>query len=180
MIICNPTTPANNFHMLRRQVTWDFRKPCIVTSPKSLLRHPAAVSALKDFTKGQFLEVIEDSSVSAKEVKRVVLCSGKLYYELDEARQSNKKKDVAIIRIEQLYPFPEKQIKDILKGYKNAAVVFAQEEPANMGFQQFIQRMMPKQEMEFVARKASASPATGYSKVHKIEQEKIINQALGL
>ncbi|HAC23541.1 MAG TPA: 2-oxoglutarate dehydrogenase E1 component, partial [Cytophagales bacterium] len=83
MIICNPTTPANNFHMLRRQVTWDFRKPCIVTSPKSLLRHPAAVSALKDFTKGQFLEVIEDSSVSAKEVKRVVLCSGKLYYELD-------------------------------------------------------------------------------------------------
>ena len=180
MIICNPTTPANNFHMLRRQVTWDFRKPCIVTSPKSLLRHPAAVSALKDFTKGQFLEVIEDSSVSAKEVKRVVLCSGKLYYELDEARQKNKKKDVAIIRIEQLYPFPEKQIKDILKGYKNAAVVFAQEEPANMGFQQFIQRMMPKQEMEFVARKASASPATGYSKVHKIEQEKIINQALGL
>lgn len=180
MIICNPTTPANNFHMLRRQVTWDFRKPCIVTSPKSLLRHPAAVSALKDFTKGQFLEVIEDSSVSAKEVKRVVLCSGKLYYELDEARQSNKKKHVAIIRIEQLYPFPEKQIKDILKGYKNAAVVFAQEEPANMGFQQFIQRMMPKQEMEFVARKASASPATGYSKVHKIEQEKIINQALGL
>ncbi|MFN7406440.1 MAG: 2-oxoglutarate dehydrogenase E1 component [Cyclobacteriaceae bacterium] len=180
MIICNPTTPANNFHMLRRQVTWDFRKPCIVTSPKSLLRHPAAVSALKDFTKGQFLEVIEDSSVSAKEVKRVVLCSGKLYYELDEARQSNRKKDVAIIRIEQLYPFPEKQIKDILKGYKNAAVVFAQEEPANMGFQQFIQRMMPKQEMEFVARKASASPATGYSKVHKIEQEKIINQALGL
>ncbi len=180
MIICNPTTPANNFHMLRRQVTWDFRKPCIVTSPKSLLRHPAAVSALKDFTKGQFLEVIEDSSVSAKEVKRVVLCSGKLYYELDEARQKNKKKDVAIVRIEQLYPFPEKQIKDILKGYKNAAVVFAQEEPANMGFQQFIQRMMPKQEMEFVARKASASPATGYSKVHKIEQEKIINQALGL
>lgn len=180
MIICNPTTPANNFHMLRRQVTWDFRKPCIVTSPKSLLRHPAAVSALKDFTKGQFLEVIEDSSVSAKEVKRVVLCSGKLYYELDEARQKNKKKDVAIIRIEQLYPFPEKQIKDILKGYKNAAVVFAQEEPANMGFQQFIQRMMPKQEMEFVARKASASPATGYSKVHKIEQEKIINKALGL
>ncbi|MBL7853555.1 MAG: 2-oxoglutarate dehydrogenase E1 component [Cyclobacteriaceae bacterium] len=180
MIICNPTTPANNFHMLRRQVTWDFRKPCIVTSPKSLLRHPAAVSALKDFTKGQFLEIIEDSSVSAKEVKRVVLCSGKLYYELDEARQKNKKKDVAIIRIEQLYPFPEKQIKDILKGYKNAAVVFAQEEPANMGFQQFIQRMMPNQEMEFVARKASASPATGYSKVHKIEQEKIINQALGL
>lgn len=180
MIVCNPTTPANNFHMLRRQVTWDFRKPCIVTSPKSLLRHPAAVSALKDFTKGQFLEVIEDSSVSAKEVKRVVLCSGKLYYELDEARQKNKKKDVAIVRIEQLYPFPEKQIKDILKGYKNAAVVFAQEEPANMGFQQFIQRMMPKQEMEFVARKASASPATGYSKVHKIEQEKIINQALGL
>ncbi|MFN5168587.1 MAG: 2-oxoglutarate dehydrogenase E1 component [Cyclobacteriaceae bacterium] len=180
MIVCNPTTPANNFHMLRRQVTWDFRKPCIVTSPKSLLRHPAAVSALKDFTRGQFQEVIEDASVSAKDVKRVVLCSGKLFYELDEARQKAKKKDVAIVRIEQLYPFPEKQIKDILKGYKSASVVFAQEEPANMGFQQFIQRMMPKQEMEFVARKASASPATGYSKVHKMEQEKIINQALGI
>lgn len=180
MIVCNPTTPANNFHMLRRQVTWEFRKPLVVLSPKSLLRHPAAVSPIKDITKGKFQEIIDDASVSAKDAKRLVLCSGKLFYELDEARQKNKLKDVALVRLEQLFPFPEKQIKALFKNYKNAAVVFVQEEPSNMGYQSFMQRMLPKQEIEYIARKASASPATGYSKVHKVEQEKIINQALGI
>ncbi|MBA4144719.1 MAG: 2-oxoglutarate dehydrogenase E1 component [Cytophaga sp.] len=177
MVVANPTTPANIFHLLRRQVTWEFRKPCIVFSPKSLLRHPAVISPLKDFIKGSFKEVIDDESVTAKDVKRVVLCSGKVYYDLVEKKKS---KDTAIVRIEQLHPFPEKQLNAVLKKYKGATVVYAQEEPANMGPLSYIQRMMPKQEMEFVSRKASASPATGYSKVHKAEQERIVNDALGI
>lgn len=177
MIVCNPTTPANIFHLLRRQVAWHFRKPCIVFSPKSLLRHPAVVSPLKEFTSGAFQEVLDDPNVSAKDVKRVVLCSGKIYYDLLEAQTKRKSKEVALVRMEQLYPFPEKQLAAVLKKYKEAKIFWVQEEPANMGALSFIQRMMPGQPMEFVSRKASASPATGYSKVHKQEQEKIVNQA---
>jgi 2-oxoglutarate dehydrogenase E1 component len=180
MVVANPTTPANIFHLLRRQVTWEFRKPCIVFSPKSLLRHPAVISPLKDFVKGTFKELIDDENVNAKEVKRLVLCSGKLYYDLLDTQQKKKIKDVAIVRLEQLYPFPEKQWSAIQKKYKGAALVFAQEEPANMGPLSYIQRIMPKQEMEFVSRKASASPATGFKKVHDAEQQKIVSQALGI
>ncbi len=177
MIVCNPTTPANIFHLLRRQVSWHFRKPCIVFSPKSLLRHPAVVSPLKEFTSGSFQEVLDDAQVAAKDVKRLVLCSGKIYYDLLEAQTKRKAKDTAVVRLEQLYPFPEKQLSAILKKYKDAKVLWVQEEPANMGAQSFIQRMLPGMKMEFISRKASASPATGYSKVHKVEQEKIVNQA---
>jgi 2-oxoglutarate dehydrogenase E1 component len=177
IIVSYPSTPANFFHMLRRQVTWSFRKPCIVFSPKSLLRHPAVISPLKDFTSGSFVEVIDDQSVTAKEVKRLVLCTGKIYYDLLEAQQKRKIKDTALVRIEQLYPFPEKQIKAIQKKYKDAKVVWVQEEPSNMGFWSYILRMMPKTSFDLVSRKASASPATGFSKVHKAEQEKIVNQA---
>ncbi len=177
MIVANPTTPANFFHLLRRQVAWPFRKPCVVFSPKSLLRHPAVVSPMKDFTSGSFMEVLDDNTVSANEVKRVILCTGKIYYDLFEAQQKKKIKDAAVIRLEQLHPFPEKQLKATLKKYKDAKLVWAQEEPANMGFLSYILRMMPKYNLEFVSRKASASPATGYSKVHKVEQEKIVNKA---
>ncbi len=180
MVVANPTTPANIFHLLRRQVTWEFRKPCVVFSPKSLLRHSAVVSPLKEFIKGSFKEVIDDETVTAKDVKRLVFCSGKVYYDLLDAQQKKKLKDVAIVRIEQLHPFPEAQLNATLKKYKGATVVFAQEEPANMGALSYIQRMMPKQPMEFVSRKASASPATGFKKVHDAEQAKIVNQALGL
>jgi 2-oxoglutarate dehydrogenase E1 component len=179
MVVAYPTTPANFFHLLRRQVAWPFRKPCIVMSPKSLLRHPAVISPVKDFTDGAFAEVIDDPTVTAKDVKRIVLCSGKIFYELLDGQSKKKAKDVAVVRIEQLHPWPEKQVKAILKKYKEATLVFAQEEPANMGYASYILRMMPKNEIEIVARKQSASPATGYSKVHKAEQEKIINQALG-
>lgn len=180
MIVANPTTPANLFHLLRRQVTWDFRKPCVVFSPKSLLRHPLVVSPMKDFVKGAFKEIIDDDNVTAKDAKRLVICSGKVYYDLFDAQQKKKLKDVAIIRIEQLHPFPEKQIAAILKKYKGATVVFAQEEPSNMGPLSYIQRMMPDQKIEFVSRKASASPATGFKKVHDSEQQKIVGQALGI
>jgi 2-oxoglutarate dehydrogenase E1 component len=177
IIVAYPSTPANFFHMLRRQVTWHFRKPCIVFSPKSLLRHPAVISPLKDFTSGSFVEVIDDQSVTGKDVKRLVLCTGKIYYDLLEAQQKRKIKDTALVRIEQLHPFPEKQIKAIQKKYKDAKVVWVQEEPSNMGFWSYILRMMPKTSFDVVSRKASASPATGFSKVHKAEQEKIVNQA---
>jgi len=178
MIVANPTTAANIFHLLRRQVSWGFRKPCIVFSPKSLLRHPAVASPGKEFIKGSFQEVLDDSSINAKEVKKVVLCSGKLYYDLLEAQQKKKTKDVAIIRLEQLHPFPEKQLNAVLKKYKGAKLSWVQEEPANMGCLSYIQRMMGGQAIDYVSRKASASPATGYSKVHKAEQEKIVAQAL--
>jgi 2-oxoglutarate dehydrogenase E1 component len=180
MIVANPTTPANIFHLLRRQVTWEFRKPCVVFSPKSLLRHPLVVSPVKDFVKGTFKEIIDDETVTAKDVKRLVFCSGKVYYDLLDVQQKKKLKDVAIVRLEQLYPFPEKQMAAIFKKYKGATVVFAQEEPANMGPLSYIQRMMPGQQMEFISRKASASPATGFKKVHDAEQQKIVNQALGI
>ena len=177
MIVGNITTPANFFHLLRRQVAWEFRKPCVVFSPKSLLRHPLVVSPVKDFTTGSFQEVLDDSNVTAKEVSRVVLCSGKLYYDLFETQQKKKIKDTAIVRIEQLHPFPEKQLNAILKKYKDAKLVWAQEEPANMGYWSYILRVMPKRDIELISRKASASPATGYAKVHKAEQEKIVNKA---
>jgi 2-oxoglutarate dehydrogenase E1 component len=177
MVVTNPTTAANFFHLLRRQVAWPFRKPCIVLSPKSLLRHPSVISPLEEFTNGIFNEVLDDPNATAKEVKRVVLCTGKIFYDLQEVQLKKKIKDTAVIRLEQLHPFPEKQLNAVLKKYKNATLVWAQEEPANMGYMSYILRMLPKQQMEWISRKASASPATGYSKVHKAEQEKIINQA---
>jgi 2-oxoglutarate dehydrogenase E1 component len=178
MIVSNPTTPANIFHLLRRQVAWEFRKPCIVFSPKSLLRHPAVISPVDAFVNGTFNEVLDDATVKAKDVKKVLLCSGKIYYDLSEAAQKKKVKDIAIVRLEQLHPFPEKQLQATLKKYKDAKLVWVQEEPANMGYWSYILRYMSG--LELISRKASASPATGYSKVHKVEQEKIISQALEL
>lgn len=177
MVVANITTAANFFHLLRRQVAWEFRKPCIVFSPKSLLRNPLVASPVSEFTSGSFTEVIDDPNASAKDVKKVILCTGKVFYDLQEVQQKKKIKDAAVVRIEQLFPFPEKQLKDVLKKYKGAKLVWAQEEPLNMGYWSFIQRMMPDEKIQGVTRKASASPATGYNKVHKIEQEKIVNQA---
>ena len=179
MIILNITTAANLFHMMRRQVKWEFRKPAVIFSPKSLLRHPGVASPLTEFTDGIFHEVIDDASAEAGKVKRLVLCTGKLFYELQEARDKKKLKNVAIVRIEQLFPFPEKQLAAIFKKYKGADLVWAQEEPLNMGYWSFMTRMLPDTRMKLVSRKASASPATGYNKVHKAEQEIIINEALG-
>lgn len=177
MVVANLTTAANIFHLLRRQVIWEFRKPCVVMSPKSLLRHTAVASPIKDFTSGTFQEVLDDPNANAKDVKRVILCSGKIFFDLQEVQQKKKIKDTAIVRLEQLHPFPEKQLAAVLKKYKASKLVWAQEEPANMGYWSYILRYMPKAGLELVSRKPSASPATGYSKVHKIEQDKICNQA---
>ncbi|MCH7411707.1 2-oxoglutarate dehydrogenase E1 component [Belliella sp. DSM 111904] len=179
MVVANITEPSNFFHMLRRQLTWEFRKPCIVMSPKSLLRHPKVVSPIEEFTSGRFREIILDTTVKAKDVKRVLLCSGKIYYDLDEVREKEKVKDVAIIRVEQIHPLPKTQILEALKAYKNAEVVWVQEEPENMGYWNFMLRMLWKElPMDVIARKMSASPATGYNKVHVEEQNNIIKKAL--
>ncbi|SIT08548.1 2-oxoglutarate dehydrogenase E1 component [Belliella pelovolcani] len=181
MVVANITEPSNFFHLLRRQVAWEFRKPCVVMSPKSLLRHPKVMSPIEEFTSGRFREIILDQTVKAKDVKRVVLCSGKIYYDLEEVREKEKVKDVAIIRVEQLHPLPKKQIMDALKAYKGAEVVWVQEEPENMGYWNYILRMMWKDlPMDVIARKMSASPATGYNKVHVEEQNNIVKQALKL
>lgn len=150
-------------------------------SPKSLLRHPKVISPISEFTSGSFREVIKDTAVDAKKVKRVILCSGKIYYDLDEAREKEKVEDVAIVRIEQIHPLPKKQIVDVLAEYKGAEVVWVQEEPENMGYWNYILRLLFKElPMDVIARKSSASPATGYNKVHVEEQKTIVAKALKL
>ncbi len=183
MIMTNITTPANLFHLLRRQTAWDFRKPCVVFTPKSLLRHPKVVSPLQDFTSGGFKEVLGDGYVTAKSVKKVLLCTGKVYFDLLEEQQKRKAKDTAVVRLEQLYPFPEKQLKAVLKKFADPKLVWVQEEPENMGAWTFMLRTFHKsfkQPLEIVSRAASSSPATGFPKVHKTEQEKIVKKAFDL
>ena len=177
MVVANITTPANFFHGLRRQMAWKFRKPLVVMSPKSLLRHPKVVSPIEDFQSGRFQEVINDENVAIGSVKKVLLCSGKVYYDLLERKEKDKRKDVALIRIEQLHPFPSKQVNAILGKYKNAEKIWLQEEPENMGYWSFVKRAYKEQELQLISRKASASPATGYAKVHAQEQEELINKA---
>lgn len=177
MVVANITKAANFFHLLRRQVAWEFRKPCVVLSPKSLLRHPLVTSPVDDFVKGGFHEVLDDPDANPKDVTRVILCSGKVYYDLLEYQQKKKIKNVAVVRLEQLHPFPEKQLRAILDKYQPQSKLWVQEEPSNMGYWSYMLRMMPNDGLKLVSRKASASPATGYLKVHKIEQEKIVSKA---
>lgn len=182
MYVCNVTTPANFFHMIRRQLALPFRKPCILMSPKSMLRSPYAVSPMSDFEEGtRFQETIGDTFAEPKKVKRVLLCTGKLYWELYEKQQKDNRKDVAIIRIEQLHPFPEKQVKEHLAQYKKAEVIWVQEEPENMGYWTFVLRAFPQIGLgNVLARKPSASPATGYMKIHAKEQAELIEQAFNV
>ena len=177
MVVANLTTPANIFHILRRQVKWDFRKPLIIFTPKSLLRHPECVSKLKDFTESGFQEIIDDPSVNAKDVKRLLMCTGKIYYDLKAKQQKDKRKDVAIVRLEQIYPMPEEQSWKLLEKYKGAEKVWVQEEPKNMGAFTFLRRYVQFDDFKLLARKSSASPATGYASVHAAEQAKIVNGA---
>lgn len=178
IIVANITEPSNFFHALRRQMAWPFRKPLVVMSPKSLLRHPKVISPVEEFTQGRFREVIPDTVASPqKSVKKVLLCSGKIYYDLEEKREKEKRKDVAIIRIEQLHPFPDKQVTKELMKYKSAKVYWVQEEPENMGYWAYMLRTYRQVNMEIISRKPAASPATGYGKMHAKEQEEILNKA---
>ncbi len=178
MVVANVTQPANFFHLLRRQLAWNFRKPCIVMSPKSMLRHPLCVSPIEDFTKGGFKEVLDDNYVeNPDQVKKLLLCTGKIYWDLFAKQQEGKRKDVAIVRLEQLAPLPEKQIENILKKYKNASPFWVQEEPENMGAWTYLLRFYRRSNIEFIGRKANDTPATGFLKVHNLEQQDLINQA---
>ncbi len=177
MVVANLTTPSNIFHALRRQVKWDFRKPLVIFTPKSLLRHPECVSPVKEFTDGSFQEIIDDSSVNMKDVKRLIMCTGKVFYDLKARQVKDKRKDVAIVRLEQLYPMPEEQSWKLMEKYKNAEKVWVQEEPKNMGAFTFLRRYSQFDDFKLIARKSSASPATGYASVHAQEQAKIVNTA---
>jgi 2-oxoglutarate dehydrogenase E1 component len=175
MQIVNCTTPANFFHVLRRQLKREFRKPLVVMTPKSLLRHPRCVSPLDDFTKGGFIEIFDDVTADPGKISKVVFCSGKLYYELLAEKEKLANDTIAFVRIEQLYPFPAKQFKEITTKYKSAKkFVWAQEEPENMGAWSYILRIVKTTFLHLVSRPESASAATGSHLAHEREQKTLI------
>ncbi|HET8711141.1 MAG TPA: 2-oxoglutarate dehydrogenase E1 component [Spongiibacteraceae bacterium] len=186
--VCVPTTPAQVFHMLRRQSLRPLRKPLVVMSPKSLLRHKEAVSTLEELANGAFNTVLDDADVTAPEkVQRLVLCSGKVFYDLREMRRERKLDNIAIVRLEQLYPFPEEEFTRVLSHYSNISeVVWCQEEPMNQGAwyssQHHMRRVLSRHNkslyLEYSGRDASASPAAGYMALHLEQQEKLIKEAL--
>ncbi len=177
MQIANVTTPANFFHLLRRQLHRDFRKPLIVFTPKSLLRHPRCVSPLKELSTGGFREVIDDEAADPKKIEKVVFCTGKVYYDLLEEKEKIHADNTAIVRIEQLHPFPLNQVRKLMAKYPKAAdLLWTQEEPANMGSWTFIQNQMQEFSLRLIARPASGSPATGSPQFHEIRQRKIIEK----
>jgi 2-oxoglutarate dehydrogenase E1 component len=184
--VCVPTTPAQIFHLIRRQMLRPFRKPLIVLTPKSLLRKREAVSSLKELAKGGFQTVIpEIDAIEAKDVARVVACSGKVYYDLLVARRERRMDNVAIIRVEQLYPFPHKQFAAEMKRYPKAhEVVWCQEEPQNQGAwyqtqHYLVENMRPDQKLFFAGRPSAAAPAGGYLQRHNQRQKAVVDQALG-
>jgi 2-oxoglutarate dehydrogenase E1 component len=174
MQVINPSTPANFFHALRRQMHRDFRTPLVVMTPKSLLRHPKCVSGISEFTKGGFKELIDDPYVNSEKVKKVMLCSGKIYYELLEKQQSEKRLDIALVRLEQLYPMPKNQVENVFEKYKNAQFYWVQEEPKNMGAWLHILRYEWTVKINRISRESSSTPATGFASVHAKEQKEIL------
>ncbi len=195
LIVANLTTPAQIFHALRRQLKWDFRKPLVIMSPKSLLRHPMAVSTLEDLSTGEFCEVLDDPSqaagtpeITVPSVKRVLLCSGKVYYDLVARRAEQKRADIAIVRLEQIYPFPAWKLAQILGRYPNAEIVWTQEEPRNMGGWSFVHGMwsggigefaseVGGRKIRYVGRDVGAAPAVGSMKLHEIELKAFLEKA---
>ncbi|MGD8686147.1 MAG: 2-oxoglutarate dehydrogenase E1 component, partial [Syntrophobacterales bacterium] len=180
--VCNPTTPAQYFHLLRRQVKRDFRKPLVVMTPKSLLRHPLAVSRLADMTSGSFQEVF-DGQGNKKTCSRILFCSGKIYYELLQRRQDLKATDIGIIRLEQFYPFPEQQLEKVITQYDQVHEWFwVQEEPENMGGWNFVRSRLASlvhKHIKYIGREAAASPATGFHNIYKRQQAAILEEAVG-
>lgn len=173
--IVNCTTPANYFHVLRRQLKREFRKPLVVFTPKSLLRHPKCISSISELAKGSFQEVIDDPTAKAAKVKRVVFCQGKVYYDLLEKKEELKREDIALVRIEQLYPTPIEQIDEIVKKYAKAELVWAQEEPQNMGAWYFLNWKLRHLNLNPITRDASSATAPGSSKRDGIRQNKMID-----
>ncbi len=185
MVIANITTASNFFHALRRQLAWPFRKPLIIFSPKANLRHPGSYSRMEEFTSGGFQEVIDDASANAGKpdshrVKKVLFGSGKINFELIERQQKDKRNDIAIIRVEQLYPLPSKQLETLYNKYNKATWFWVQEEPLNMGAASFLQTNLKNLNFGVIGRQPSASTATGYNKVHLQEQAELIETAFSI
>ncbi|MCP4550556.1 MAG: 2-oxoglutarate dehydrogenase E1 component [Bacteroidetes bacterium] len=177
MQIVNCSTPANFFHVLRRQLKRDFRKPLIIFTPKSLLRHPKCTSSLEDLSNNGFTEVIDDVTAKAKEIKKVVFCSGKIYYDLFAEKEKLQNTSIALVRLEQIYPLPVQQLKSVIKKYKNCKNwLWVQEEPINMGAWTFMHHNFKEVPLKVIARPSSGSPATGSSRFHTIRQQKIIDK----
>ena len=185
MYVCNMTTPAQYFHVLRRQLLHPARKPLIIMSPKSLLRHPEAVSTIDEFVEHGFQPIVSDGreGVDAKKVRRVLLCSGKVYYDLKSYAAEHGVDDVAILRVEQLYPLDQELLKSKVSKYpKDAEIVWVQEEPKNMGswhyiFPLLIEAFGASPLPRYVGRMASASPATGAYESHELEQNRLVKEA---
>ena len=188
--IVNCTTPANYFHVLRRQMHRSFRKPVIIFTPKSLLRNKNAVSKISDFTSGSWIHrVLHDpkKSLQKDKVKRVVLCSGKVFYDLVKKREEEKLFNVRLIRVEQLYPFPEDAVVRELKNFSKATIIWCQEEPKNMGAWTYINPLIEEvmlkvgskqNRLQYAGREAQASTATGLFSRHQQEQQKLLTEAL--
>ena len=177
--VANCTNPANYFHLLRRQMVRSFRKPLIVFTPKKLLRYPRAVSSISEMSNGNFQEVIDDANAITSKINKVVICSGKFYYDLIEEYEKNTLDDIAFVRLEQLYPFPEKQLKSIVKKYgEDSHYIWAQEEPENMGPWSYILRKWKLSNIICFSRNESGSPASGSPKVHEIRHQEIINKVM--
>ena len=177
--VCNLTTPAQYFHCLRRQMYQPYRKPLIIMSPKSLLRHKSCVSRNIEFQKGHFLEMLDDPT-PPKKAKRLIVCSGKVYYDLAAYREENKIEDAAIVRLEQFYPFNEPRMRKLFEKYAPEKLVWCQEEPENMGSWFFVNPLLEQAtglRPEYCGRKASASPAVGSLARHKYEQVNLLRRA---
>jgi 2-oxoglutarate dehydrogenase E1 component len=169
-----PTTPANVFHLLRRQVKMKMRLPLVVFTPKSLLRHPQAVSKVEDLANGTFQEVIDDPTAHPGKVERVVFTTGRLYYDLLKYKMEKGISDIAIVRVEQVYPIPNKQINEILKRYNTPDLIWAQDEPENMGAWPMINRKLHCLGFKLVARPENASPAAGLMEIHRQSLDDIL------
>lgn len=181
MVVTNITTAANFFHALRRQLAWKFRKPLVDFTPKANLRHPGSYSKVEEFTTGGFKEIIDDESINdAGTIKKVLLCSGKIYFDLDERRKKDNSNEVAIIRLEQIYPLPQLQLEALYKKYDKAIWYWVQEEPLNMGAASFLRMNLEQINITIISRKSSAASATGFAKIHAQEQEALIEKAFSI
>ncbi len=181
MVVTNITTASNFFHALRRQMTWSFRKPLINFSPKANLRHQGSYSLKDEFLKDGFKEVLDDpTQPNPADVRKVFLCSGKIYFDLAERKEKDQRKDIALIRLEQLYPLPEHQLNLIRLKYNKASWFWIQEEPMNMGAASYLKMNLNAISFGVIARQASASTATGYNKIHQLEQAEILDTAFSI
>jgi 2-oxoglutarate dehydrogenase E1 component len=181
MVITNITTAANFFHMMRRQMAWPFRKPLVNFSPKANLRLPASYSSISAFTEGGFTEVYDDENQKdPAAITKVIMCTGKIYFDLADKKQKDDREDVAIIRLEQLYPLPQNKLDELYRKYSKAIWYWVQEEPQNMGAASYLRMNMENINFHIVSRKASASTASGYSKIHAKEQQEILDTAFSI